>query len=84
MSVRVSPETGKELAPETIGMIEVEVADVFKGRLADAGKDKSEFRDNGFLFGKIDGKGYAVVGRGKDLVISGGFNVYRTSMPCRA
>src|SRR3954467_1561513 len=44
-------------------------------------KTKSEFRDDGFFItgdlGKIDAKGYVhIVGRGKDLVISGGFNVY--------
>src|SRR5260370_8355433 len=44
-------------------------------------KTKAEFRDDGFFItgdlGKIDVKGYVhIVGRGKDLVISGGFNVY--------
>jgi malonyl-CoA/methylmalonyl-CoA synthetase len=44
-------------------------------------KTKSEFRDDGFFItgdlGKIDDKGYVhILGRGKDLVISGGFNVY--------
>jgi malonyl-CoA/methylmalonyl-CoA synthetase len=43
-------------------------------------KTKAEFRDDGFFItgdlGKIDDKGYVhIVGRGKDLVISGGFNV---------
>jgi malonyl-CoA/methylmalonyl-CoA synthetase len=44
-------------------------------------KTKSEFRPDGFFItgdlGKIDDKGYVhILGRGKDLVISGGFNVY--------
>jgi malonyl-CoA/methylmalonyl-CoA synthetase len=44
-------------------------------------KTRSEFRDDGFFItgdlGKIDDKGYVhILGRGKDLVISGGFNVY--------
>ncbi len=44
-------------------------------------KTKSEFRGDGFFItgdlGRIDENGYvAIVGRGKDLVISGGFNVY--------
>jgi malonyl-CoA/methylmalonyl-CoA synthetase len=82
VSVRVAdPETGKVLAPETIGMIEVKGPNVFKGYWRMPDKTKSEFRDDGFFItgdlGKIDDKGYVhIVGRGKDLVISGGFNVY--------
>ena len=75
------PETGKELARETIGMIEVKGPNVFKGYWRMPEKTKSEFRDDGFFItgdlGKIDANGYVhILGRGKDLVISGGFNVY--------
>ncbi|MBS0528523.1 MAG: malonyl-CoA synthase [Proteobacteria bacterium] len=82
VSVRVTePETGKELPRETIGMIEVKGPNVFKGYWRMPEKTKSEFRDDGFFItgdlGKIDNKGYVhILGRGKDLVISGGFNVY--------
>src|SRR6478672_9054859 len=82
VSVRVTdPETGKEVSRETIGMIEVKGPNVFKGYWRMPEKTKAEFRDDGFFItgdlGKIDGKGYVhIVGRGKDLVISGGFNVY--------
>jgi malonyl-CoA/methylmalonyl-CoA synthetase len=82
VTVRVTdPETGKELARETIGMIEVKGPNVFKGYWRMPEKTKAEFRDDGFFItgdlGKIDGKGYVhILGRGKDLVISGGFNVY--------
>lgn len=82
VSVRVTePETGKELPREEIGMIEVKGPNVFKGYWRMPEKTKSEFRDDGFFItgdlGKIDGKGYVhILGRGKDLVISGGFNVY--------
>jgi malonyl-CoA/methylmalonyl-CoA synthetase len=82
VSVRVTdPETGKTLGPETIGMIEVKGSNVFKGYWRMPEKTKAEFRDDGFFItgdlGKIDGKGYVhILGRGKDLVISGGFNVY--------
>src|SRR3569833_2251090 len=46
-----------------------------------AEKTRSEFRPDGFFItgdlGKIDDKGYVhILGRGKDLVISGGYNVY--------
>jgi malonyl-CoA/methylmalonyl-CoA synthetase len=82
VSVRVTdPETGKELPREAIGMIEVNGPNVFKGYWRMPEKTKSEFRDDGFFItgdlGKIDDKGYVhILGRGKDLVISGGFNVY--------
>src|SRR4051794_7921412 len=82
VSVRVTdPETGKELEPEQIGMIEVKGPNVFKGYWRMPEKTRAEFRDDGFFItgdlGKIDAKGYVhIVGRGKDLVISGGFNVY--------
>src|SRR3954466_14394316 len=82
VSVRVTdPETAKELARDEIGMIEVKGPNVFKGYWRMPEKTKAEFRDDGFFItgdlGKIDDKGYVhIVGRGKDLVISGGFNVY--------
>src|ERR1700761_4099214 len=82
VSVRVTdPETGKELGRETIGMIEVKGPNVFKGYWRMPEKTKAEFRDDGFFItgdlGKIDAAGYVhILGRGKDLVISGGFNVY--------
>src|SRR5438270_1870614 len=82
VSVRVTdPESGKVLAPEQIGMIEVRGPNVFKGYWRVPEKTKAEFRDDGFFItgdlGKIDAKGYVhILGRGKDLVISGGFNVY--------
>jgi len=82
VTVRVTdPDTGKELARETIGMIEVKGPNVFKGYWRMPEKTKAEFRDDGFFvtgdLGKIDGDGYVhILGRGKDLVISGGFNVY--------
>jgi malonyl-CoA/methylmalonyl-CoA synthetase len=82
VSVRVTdPETAKELKRDEIGMIEVRGPNVFKGYWRMPEKTRSEFRDDGFFItgdlGKIDDKGYVhIVGRGKDLVISGGFNVY--------
>jgi malonyl-CoA/methylmalonyl-CoA synthetase len=82
VSLRVTdPETGKTLGPENIGMIEVKGPNVFKGYWRMPEKTKAEFRDDGFFItgdlGKIDVHGYVhILGRGKDLVISGGFNVY--------
>jgi len=82
VSVRVTdPDTGKPLAAEAVGMIEVKGPNVFKGYWRMPEKTKAEFREDGFFItgdlGKIDDKGYVhILGRGKDLVISGGFNVY--------
>jgi malonyl-CoA/methylmalonyl-CoA synthetase len=82
VSVRVTDaETGKVLPPEAVGMIEVRGPNVFKGYWRMPEKTQAEFRDDGFFItgdlGKIDNKGYVhILGRGKDLVISGGFNVY--------
>lgn len=82
VSARVTdPETGKELPRDTIGMIEVKGPNVFKGYWRMPEKTKAEFRGDGFFItgdlGKIDERGYVhILGRGKDLVISGGFNVY--------
>lgn len=82
VSVRVTePETGKELPRDEIGMIEVKGPNVFKGYWRMPEKTRLEFRPDGFFItgdlGKIDDKGYVhILGRGKDLVISGGFNVY--------
>ena len=82
VTLRVTdPETGKELPRESVGMIEVKGPNVFKGYWRMPEKTKAEFRDDGFFItgdlGKIDANGYVhILGRGKDLVISGGFNVY--------
>jgi malonyl-CoA/methylmalonyl-CoA synthetase len=82
VSVRVTePETGNVLPTDIIGMIEVNGPNVFRGYWRMPEKTKSEFRNDGFFItgdlGKIDDKGYVhIVGRGKDLVITGGFNVY--------
>ena len=82
VSVRVTdPESGTPLKADDIGMIEVKGPNVFKGYWRMPEKTAAEFRNDGFFItgdlGKIDSKGYVhIVGRGKDLVISGGFNVY--------
>jgi malonyl-CoA/methylmalonyl-CoA synthetase len=82
VSARVTdPETGKELARDEIGMIEVKGPNVFKGYWRNPEKTKAEFRADGFFItgdlGKIDPAGYVhIVGRGKDLIITGGYNVY--------
>ena len=82
VSARIrDPETGAPVADGDIGMIEVKGPNVFKGYWRMPEKTAAEFRDDGFFItgdlGKIDERGYVhIVGRGKDLVITGGFNVY--------
>jgi malonyl-CoA/methylmalonyl-CoA synthetase len=82
VEVRIAnPETGEILGQDEIGMIEVRGPNVFKGYWRMPEKTNAEFRDDGFFItgdlGKIDARGYVhIVGRGKDLIISGGFNVY--------
>ncbi|WP_374302056.1 malonyl-CoA synthase [Paracoccus sp. (in: a-proteobacteria)] len=75
------PDTGAELPQGEIGMIEVRGPNVFKGYWQMPEKTAAELRDNGFFItgdlGKIDDRGYLhIVGRGKDLIITGGYNVY--------
>ncbi len=65
----------------TIGMIEVKGPNVFSGYWQMPEKTAEEFRDDGFFvtgdLGSIDDDGYVtIVGRNKDLIITGGFNVY--------
>lgn len=82
VEIRVAdPETGRVLGPEEIGVIEVRGPNVFKGYWRMPEKTAAEFRPDGFFIsgdlGKIDARGYIhIVGRGKDLIITGGFNVY--------
>ena len=73
--------TGNTLAAGEIGSIEVRGPNVFKGYWNMPDKTKEELRSNGFFItgdiGMIDEKGYlSIIGRSKDLIITGGFNVY--------
>ncbi|GGH08186.1 malonyl-CoA synthase [Alsobacter metallidurans] len=77
----VDPETGARLPDGEVGMIEVKGPNVFKGYWRMPEKTAAEFRPDGFFItgdlGKVDQRGYVhIVGRGKDLVITGGYNVY--------
>lgn len=82
VSLRITePESGNPLANGEVGMIEVKGPNVFKGYWQMPEKTASEFRKDGFFItgdlGTIDEEGYVtIIGRGKDLIISGGLNVY--------
>ena len=76
-----NPETGEALEQGEIGIIEVRGANVFSGYWRMPEKTAEELRDNGFFItgdlGYVDDDGYVhIVGRSKDLIISGGYNVY--------
>ena len=73
--------TGKTLAQGDIGEIEVRGPNVFKGYWNMPEKTAEELRGDGFFItgdlGMVDADGYVhIVGRNKDLIISGGFNIY--------
>jgi malonyl-CoA/methylmalonyl-CoA synthetase len=75
------PQTGDEVAAGATGMIEVRGPNVFLGYWRKPEKTALELRANGFFIsgdlGKIDADGYVhIVGREKDLIISGGYNIY--------
>lgn len=77
----VHPETGEPLPRGEIGNLEVYGPNVFQGYWRMPEKTAEEFRDDGFFItgdiAQIDDDGYVtIIGRSKDLVISGGYNVY--------
>ena len=77
----VDTKKGFELTPGDVGSIEIRGPNLFKGYWCMPEKTESEFRDDGFFIsgdlGRIDREGYLnIVGREKDLIISGGYNVY--------
>ncbi|MCT4682272.1 MAG: AMP-binding protein, partial [Roseicyclus sp.] len=75
------PETRAELPQGETGMLHVRGPNVFKGYWQMPEKTREELQEDGwFLTGdlaRIDADGYVtIVGRGKDLIISGGYNIY--------
>ena len=80
VELRVMAE-GAEVGPDVVGMIEVRGPNVFKGYWQMPEKTAEELRPDGWFItgdlGKRDADGYVhIVGRAKDLVITGGYNVY--------
>jgi malonyl-CoA/methylmalonyl-CoA synthetase len=81
VSVRVRGDDGQPLPVGEIGGIQVKGPNVFSGYWQMPEKTREEFTDDGFFktgdVGKLDERGYVtIVGRSKDLIISGGYNVY--------
>jgi malonyl-CoA/methylmalonyl-CoA synthetase len=72
---------GEAVPGGEIGGIQVKGPNIFKGYWRMPQKTKEEFTDDGWFktgdVGRIDERGYVhIVGRSKDLIISGGYNVY--------
>jgi len=81
VQLRVRDDQGRDCTTDEIGGIEVSGPNVFAGYWRMPEKTQEEFTADGFFktgdVGKIDGRGYiTIVGRSKDLIISGGYNVY--------
>ncbi|MGB0440064.1 MAG: AMP-binding enzyme, partial [Paracoccaceae bacterium] len=79
--VVTDPKTGERLPQNEIGALEVRGPNVFAGYWHMPEKTAAELRENGFFItgdlGKVDADGYVhIVGRDKDLIISGGYNIY--------
>jgi malonyl-CoA/methylmalonyl-CoA synthetase len=81
VSLRVQSDEGVALPVGEIGGIQVKGPNVFQGYWRMPEKTAEEFTADGYFktgdVGKIDEQGYiTIVGRSKDLIISGGYNVY--------
>ncbi len=81
ISVRVCNEMGDPVPPGEPGTVEVMGPNLFGGYWRLPEKTGEEFRADGFFItgdiGRLDADGYLeIIGRAKDLIISGGLNIY--------
>ncbi|MEY5098569.1 MAG: hypothetical protein RJA36_1288 [Pseudomonadota bacterium] len=81
VGLRILGEDGQPVAPGEIGAIQVSGPNVFSGYWRMPEKTREEFTADGWFrtgdVGQQDERGYVtIVGRSKDLIISGGYNVY--------
>ena len=81
VGLRIRGDDGSDLPSGEIGAIQVKGPSVFTGYWRMPEKTQEEFTDDGWFktgdIGKFDERGYvSIVGRSKDLIISGGYNVY--------
>ncbi len=81
VDLRVTGEDGAEMPQGETGMIEVRGPNVFVGYWQMPEKTAEELREDRFFItgdlGRVDTHGYVtIVGREKDLIISGGYNIY--------
>jgi len=81
VSLRICDDAGQPVPVGEVGGIQVKGPNVFKGYWRMPEKTAEEFTADGYFktgdVGKFDEQGYVtIVGRSKDLIISGGYNVY--------
>ncbi len=82
VEIQITDSASGEVFPQgEVGMIEVRGPNVFRGYWRKPEKTAEDIREDGFFvtgdMGKIDEDGYVhILGREKDLIITGGFNVY--------
>lgn len=81
VEIRIADPQGKALPRGEIGVIEIRGPNVCKGYWRNLDKTAEAFREDGFFIsgdmGLVDESGYVrIVGRDKDLIITGGLNVY--------
>ncbi|MBI1418797.1 MAG: AMP-binding protein [Limimaricola sp.] len=81
VELRICDSRGTPVQPGEIGTIEVRGPNVFQGYWQMPEKTAEELRPDGFFItgdlGQQDAEGYVtIVGRGKDLIIAGGYNIY--------
>jgi malonyl-CoA/methylmalonyl-CoA synthetase len=81
VSLRMRGDRGEPCPAGEVGGIEVKGPNIFAGYWRMPEKTKEEFTADGWFktgdVGRVDERGYVtIVGRSKDLIISGGYNVY--------
>ncbi|MCT4555308.1 MAG: malonyl-CoA synthase [Pelagimonas sp.] len=81
VEVKVCDDTGTEIPRGEIGILEVRGPNVFQGYWQMPEKTAAELREDGFFItGDLATQGadgyVTIVGRGKDLIIAGGYNIY--------
>ena len=81
VGLRLVSDANQPLPVGEIGNIQVQGPNVFKGYWRMPEKTAEEFTPDGWFktgdVGLVDARGYvSIVGRSKDLIISGGYNVY--------
>jgi malonyl-CoA/methylmalonyl-CoA synthetase len=81
VSLRIVNDSDETLPTGEVGQIQVKGANVFKGYWRQPEKTAEEFTADGYFrtgdLARLNDDGYvSIVGRAKDLIISGGLNIY--------